>query len=211
MSTKRKLVWIIVFVVLFVIVKLFNGNVDNTIKQNNQAISENDKVVLKPFVKSDFYWAKSDVTASKNKELLVEHINLIRNTIPDCRNIEPDVFTSQSKGTKSNPVFFVTCEKEGEPYNVFFSKSEAESNTSPKIPKALDETTAVQKCIDEIKRNANHPESIDSHYLLGKAYIAHPNGNATVMLTFGVKNSFETEIDCLVQPNGETDISFVNN
>lgn len=45
-----------------------------------------------------------------------------------CKDIDPSsAYLSSGKGTKSNPVFYVTCGKAAGAFNVFFSKSDVDA------------------------------------------------------------------------------------
>ncbi|BFU76934.1 hypothetical protein ALC152_01490 [Arcobacter sp. 15-2] len=163
----------------------------------------------KDFVESDFYW---DKRTEPYKKILVNQVNNIRKNNPKCNNVQADVIMSNSKGTKENPVFFVMCGSGADIHNVFFTKKEAEAQIVPKQKKALSETVATQICSDKIKSNASRPESVNVHNLLGKAYTAHSNGNATVILNFDSQNGLGIKIEnqarCVIQPNGKIDIWF---
>lgn len=223
MSKAKKILVGIFFLLIFVILSTKNDlNKENS--ENKQAkvniqkqnLEEVKKGVviepLKPFVESDFYWDKH---TKPYKKLLVEQVNRIRENNPKCRDAEPNVYMSPTKGTKENPVFFVICGKGNEIHNVFFSKSEAQSKVISSAPKALDEFTALQICIETIKKNVVIPESVNAHTFFGKTYRAYPNGNAEITLDFDAKNVFGTEREnkarCLIQPSGITDVSFERN
>lgn len=172
---------------------------------------ENPAEVFTPtvFSEQDFYWDKD---TSKYKELLISQVNRIHANNPACREIDPGTLTkSTSKGTDKDPVFFVTCGSDNSIHNVFFSKSEAESGEISAAPKAMNESDAIEHCTESIKQNTSIPSSVNTHNILGKAYMAHANGNALVTLDFDAKNALgdvvEFQAKCIVQPSGNTDIS----
>jgi hypothetical protein len=67
---------------------------------------------------SDFYW---DEKTTPHKETIVRMVNLIANTVPGCLGLDPSsAYTSDSRGSASNPAFYVTC---AGPRNVFFNRT----------------------------------------------------------------------------------------
>lgn len=59
------------------------------------------------------------------KSILVAGVNRIHRENAGCKDIDPSsAYISGSRGSKSDPVFFVTCGKGAKVFNVFFSKSE---------------------------------------------------------------------------------------
>lgn len=80
------------------------------------------------FTVTDFYW---DDTTRPYQDLIVAGVNMVAKTNSLCPNPDPEAaYVSASRGTSDNPVFFVTCDGVGGPFNVFFSKAEVEDYLS---------------------------------------------------------------------------------
>lgn len=59
------------------------------------------------YIDKDFYWDKN---TTPWKAVIIKGVNKIHRENPRCTNLDPgSVDVSLSKGTKSNPVFYVTC------------------------------------------------------------------------------------------------------
>ena len=77
------------------------------------------------FTEADFIF---DRKTRPYKNILIAGVNRIHRENSRCKNIEPSsAYISGSKGSKSNPVFFVTCGKGVKAFNVFFSKRDIEN------------------------------------------------------------------------------------
>lgn len=62
------------------------------------------------------------------KSILIAGVNRIHRENAGCKDIDPSsAYISDSRGSKSDPVFFVTCGKGAKVFNVFFSKSDVEN------------------------------------------------------------------------------------
>lgn len=78
------------------------------------------------FNENDFTWDKN---TAPYKEILINQVNMLQYNNKLCRDMEPGTLSmSNTKGTKDDPVFFITCGKGAEIQNVFFSKSTVEEN-----------------------------------------------------------------------------------
>lgn len=163
------------------------------------------------YQEKDIYWDKH---TKPYKSMLVKYLNKLHASNPECAIMDPGtVSMSQSKGTKTNPMFFVMCGKGSTLHNVFFSKSDIEKGNLAKTPKAISESIAIKQCSNKIKSTASVPSSVNIHQLMGKAYKAHANGNASILLDFDAKNklgnTLEYQARCVIQPNGKTDLMSV--
>ncbi|NOZ65938.1 MAG: SH3 domain-containing protein, partial [Alphaproteobacteria bacterium] len=75
---------------------------------------------LEIFTEDDFIWSNK---ISPYKDIIIAGVNKIHRENSGCKDIDPaSAYISGSKGTISNPVFFVTCGKGAGIHNVFFSK-----------------------------------------------------------------------------------------
>lgn len=78
------------------------------------------------FTESDFHWDKEMIPY---KEILINQVNMMQYNKKICRDMDTGTLTmSNTKGTKDDPVFFITCGKGAEMQNIYFSKSTAEEN-----------------------------------------------------------------------------------
>lgn len=101
---------------------------------------------FRTFTETDFKFTAKE---SKYKDIIIAGVNRVHREIPGCDDIHHHSATiSSSKGTKKNPVFFVSCgnaEKLGA-FNVWFSKSDIEKNAPIKVAKPAqpkEETTNI--------------------------------------------------------------------
>ncbi|MHC2021475.1 hypothetical protein [Methylobacterium sp. CM6247] len=69
------------------------------------------------FGEKDIIW---DTDTNKFKAKIVSKINNLIKENADCGSFNGLVTKSGSKGSPSNPVFFITCERKSEVYNVWF-------------------------------------------------------------------------------------------
>lgn len=163
------------------------------------------------FTEEDFYWDKK---TKEYKDLIVHMVNEIHRKNPKCMTIDPATAAmSSTKGTASDPVFFVTCGEGINAFNVFFSKSEANRGVIPTAPTNIDQATAVRLCEEYAKANATHPSTVKFSRVMSLSVTEHANGNTTVLSTFTAKNSFGLElkydIRCLLNSNGIIEGSIV--
>lgn len=152
------------------------------------------------FSEDDIVWDKG---TTPYKKLVVAGVNKVHQENPRCRDIDVATVTkSPSKGTKTDPVFFVSCGRGTDSFNAFFSKSDIEKGVSLSGAN-LDRSQAVDLCRAHIKNKANHPSSVDFSVL---QVIEHANGRTTVDASFTAKNSFNLEakykVHCLLNQNG---------
>jgi len=160
--------------------------------------------VYAQFTESDFYWDKNILPY---KEIIITGVNKVHRENSRCKIIDPSsAYISSSKGTTSNPVFFVTCGKGAEVFNAFFSKSDVENDVSVTAIKHIDKNVAIEKCENHAKNIATHPSTVDFSKFMDLAITEHPNGRTSVISTFTAKNSFNLEIKyqirCLLDANG---------
>lgn len=156
------------------------------------------------FTEADFTWGAK---TTPYKSVIMAGVNKVHRENSRCEKISPSsAYLSSSKGTPSDPVFYVTCGEGADSFNVFFSKSEVEKGSSMAAIKHIDKDTAIQMCEDYAKNNATHPSTVSFSRVMDLAVTEHPNGNTTVMSSFTAKNSFNLElkynIRCLSNSSG---------
>ena len=87
-----------------------------------------DSSGIEVFTDADFYFDKK---TRSYKNLIIAGVNKVHRENSRCKDIDPSsAYISGSKGSKSNPVFYVTCGKDSKVFNVFFSKSDIENSTT---------------------------------------------------------------------------------
>ena len=144
-----------------------------------------------PFVEADFLFDDKTV---RYKDIIIRGVNSIHSEDSRCAMIDPtSAYISGSKGTKSNPVFFVTCGSGANAVNVFFSKSDVESGKRFASPRHVDKNLAVQACEDYAKSQATHPSTVEFSRVWNLAIQESANGNTRVSSTFTAKNAFNLE------------------
>ena len=156
------------------------------------------------FTEKDFIW---DNNTSPYKEIIVAGVNKVYRENARCKDIDPSsAYISGSKGTKDNPVFFVTCGKGSNAFNAFFSKADVEKDKRLTEKKHIDKSQAVDLCEAYAKQHATHPSTVDFSRIMDLAITEHPNGRTRVTSTFTAKNSFNLEvkfnISCLLEDSG---------
>jgi hypothetical protein len=156
------------------------------------------------FTEADFVWDKK---TSPHKKTIVAGVNKVHRENSRCKTIDPGTaYISSSKGTPSDPVFYVTCGTGAGVFNAFFSKSEVEKGTTLAAAKHIDRSRAIDLCESYAKSKANHPSTFSFSRVMDLAVNEHPNGRTTVTASFTTKNSFNLElkhnIRCLLDANG---------
>lgn len=156
------------------------------------------------FTEADFYFDKK---TQPYKSIIIAGVNKIHRENSRCKKIDPSsAYISSSKGTASNPVFYVTCGSGSNVFNAFFSKSDVEAGSKLTATKHIDKSVAIKQCENYAKSNATHPSTVDFSKFMDLAVTEHPNGNTTVMSSFTAKNSFNLQlkynIRCLSNASG---------
>ena len=156
------------------------------------------------FTEADFVWDKK---TSPHKKIIVAGVNKVHRENARCKTIEPgSAYISASKGSASDPVFFVTCGTGVNSFNAFFSKSEIEKGAALVAPKHIDRRRAIALCESYAKSKTNHPSTFSFSGIMDLAVNEHPNGRTTVTSSFTAKNSFNLKlkhnIRCLLDGAG---------
>ena len=156
------------------------------------------------FTEADFYWDKK---TRAYKKTIIAGVNKIHRENARCKTIDPgSAYISSNKGTRSDPVFYVTCGTGAGTFNAFFSKSEIEKGTTMAAAKHIDRNRAIDLCEAYAKENSTHPSAVSFSRIMDLAVTEHPNGRTTVFSSFTAKNSFNLKlkynIRCLCDANG---------
>lgn len=156
------------------------------------------------FTEADFIWDKK---TSPHKKTIVAGVNKVHRENSRCKTIDPaTAYISSSKGTPSDPVFYVTCGTGTGVFNAFFSKSEVEKGKTLAAAKHIDRSRAINLCESHVKSKVNHPSTFSFSHVMDLAVNEHPNGRTTVTSSFTAKNSFNLELKhnvrCLLNANG---------
>ena len=160
------------------------------------------------FALDNFEWTKG---TKPYRELVVAGVNKIHRTNPRCKQLElSSVELSTSKGTKADPVFYVTCRHEGLPFNAFFSKSDVEKDVSLSGVH-MDRTTAINKCEAAAKARAQNSSTVDFSKVMSLSVIDFPNGRTKVQSKFTAQNAFRAKgiyrIECMFERGALIDVN----
>lgn len=156
------------------------------------------------FTEADFSFDKKTLPY---KNIIIAGVNKIHRENSRCRHIDPSsAYISSSKGTKSDPVFYVTCGKGASVFNVFFSKSDVEKDKKFKAKKHISKSRAIDLCEGYAKSHATHPSTVEFSRIMDLSVYEAPNGRTRVTSTFTAKNSFNLKlkykISCLLNSDG---------
>ncbi|KAI5912331.1 SH3 domain-containing protein [Azoarcus sp. PA01] len=156
------------------------------------------------FTETDFVWDKK---TSPHKKAIIAGVNKVHRENSRCKTIDPGTaYISSSKGSPSDPVFYVTCGTGAGAFNAFYSKSEVEKGATMAAAKHIDRGRAIELCESYAKTKTNHPSTFSFSRAMDLAVNEHPNGRTTVNSSFTAKNSFNLElkhsIRCLLDSTG---------
>jgi hypothetical protein len=168
-------------------------------------VNEQKVANIVPYTEKDFYW---DKLTTPWKKTIIDGVNRVRRDNPLCAQLDPSsAYVSANKGTKKDPVFFVTCEPEGKPvFNHFFSKSDVDQGRPMVAARHIPIATAKKLCEDYAKSQAQNPQTVDYSYVIDNQVIETPNGRTRILSSFtasnlmGVKQKFK--VDCLFDAKG---------
>ncbi len=170
-----------------------------------------DSSGVEVFTAADFVF---DNKTRPYESTIIAGVNKIHRENARCKTIDASsAYISSSKGSASNPVFYVTCGKDAKVFNVFFSKSEVEGDKQFRAKQHISKSNATDLCENYAKSSANHPSTVDFSRIMDLSIYESPNGRTRVTSTFTAKNSFNLElkyvISCLLDSSGliEADIT----
>lgn len=153
---------------------------------------ERDVSGKRQYIEADFYW---DDDTKPYKTQLVAGVNRVIRENSRCQSVDTGTLSlSGNRGTKTNPVFFITCDYNGAPFNVWFSPEQA-ADKSHNFAAALNinKGDALVACQDAAKMAATNPQTVNFSAFLDVAFVPYPNGNSRLLSTFKAKNSFGVE------------------
>lgn len=166
----------------------------NNVKSTNNNKETPKKIIIKDkvFIESDFFFDKK---TQKYKDVIITGVNRIYQENEDCEKIEPATanLSSQNKGTKNDPYFFVTCYKNDIPFNIYFLKSEIDNNKKFIKIENISKNKAFDLCKHYVKFNVNHPSTLKMS-IWNSLIINYPNGKTILSTSFKSKNSFGLEL-----------------
>lgn len=157
------------------------------------------------FTEVDFIWNKK---TSPYKKIIVAGVNKVYRENSRCKKISPSLTNiSSSRGSKSDPVFFVLCENGSDVFNAFFSKSEVEKGTILSASEYIDRGQAIDLCESYAKSKTNNPSTFSFSRVIDLTISESPSNRRTsVKSSFTAKNSFNLElkhnIRCLFDSSG---------
>lgn len=153
------------------------------------------------FSEEEFYWDKD---TSAHKRQIVSNVQKIYDENDQCLGVDVGSVTkSPTRSKPGAPVFFVTCTKDGQPFNVWFSLGDSQSGKSFEAKKPISQGSAILMCEEAAKQSAMHPSTVSFSRLLDAAFQTYPSGRARLTSSFTAKNSFNLEtnhwINCLFE------------
>lgn len=157
------------------------------------------------FTEQDFYW---DKVTTPWKQTIIKGVNKVQQENPRCAKLDPSsAYVSKDKGTKKNPVFYVTCEPEGESvFNYFFSKSDVDVGSTLAAAKHIDQMRALNLCEQYAKSQSQNPQTVKFSKFWNKGVKEYPNGRTRLNSTFEASNLMGVEmkfkITCLFDEKG---------
>lgn len=156
------------------------------------------------FTEADFVW---DMKILPHKKVIVAGVNKVHRENSRCKIIDPETaYISPSKGSHSDPVFFVTCGTGTDSFNAYFSKSEVENGTALSAAKHIDRTRAINLCESFAKSKTNYPSTFTFSRVTNLTVNEHANGRTTVTSSFTAKNRLNLElmhsVRCLLDASG---------
>ena len=156
------------------------------------------------FTEADFVWDKK---ITPHKKTIVAGVNKVHRENSRCKTIDPgSAYISSTRGSSSDPVFFVTCGTGAGAFNAFFSKSEVEKGGTLAAANHIDRNRAIELCETHAKSKTTHPSTFSFSRVMDLAVTEHPSGITTVSSSFTAKNSFNLElkhnIRCLLDSTG---------
>ena len=167
-------------------------------------IANPPKDTFRTFKAKDVVW---DKYTRPNKEVVLAGLNKLHRENSRCRDIDPGTATRSTKrGTKNNPVFFVTCGKGAKAFNAYFSKSDIASKKTLVAARHISKGEAVLLCEQYTKAKAAHPSTVDFSKFLDLRVRELGDGRTRVVSSFTAKNSFNMKlkynITCLLNAKG---------
>ncbi|OWJ78726.1 hypothetical protein [Haematobacter genomosp. 1] len=142
----------------------------------------------------------------RDKILLI--LNSIARDNPYCRSLDPATLEVSERGTREDPVFFVTCEGGDIPFNIWFRPSDAGGWFGPSPP--IERSAAISACEQGARASATHPSTVSFSRFIDVTWTTWNSGRARLASTFTAKNSFNLElkyqISCLFEGNRLLDI-----
>ncbi len=150
------------------------------------------------YVEADFYW---DDDTKPYKAQLVAGVNRVIRENSRCQSVDTGTLSlSGNRGTKANPVFFITCDYNGTPFNVWFSPEQAtDKGHSFAAARNISQGDALVACQDAAKAAATNPQTVNFSVFMDVAFVPYPNGNSRLLSTFSAKNSFGVESKFRIQ------------
>lgn len=156
------------------------------------------------FTERDFYW---DSVTTPHKETIIAGVNKIFHENSRCTTIDASsAYVSSDRGTAVEPVFFVTCENEGNAFNVFFSKSDIGNEITLPAIRHIERSTAIDRCEEYAISVAANPSTVEFSKLMSLNVVEHPNGRTSVTSAFTARSGFDVEekfdISCMLDGAG---------
>ncbi len=156
-----------------------------------QKVQSSQPSVQRTFVEADFDWYKSN---SPYKKTIIAGVNKIHRENDKCKTIDPkSADVSVNRSTPSTVTFFVTCGEDGSLFSAYFTKADVDKDTTLSAVENIDRSRAIDLCEAYVKRNANHPSTVNFNTIMGLTVEPFINGNTRINYSFTAKNGFGLE------------------
>ena len=170
---------------------------------------ERDRSGERTYVESDFYW---DEHTTPFKEPLIANVNKIVRENDRCESVDPGTLSrSGDRSRPGNPVFFITCNNDRGPFNVWFEPGDVAEGRVFRAVQNIGQGEALLACERSAKRAANNPQTVDFSRFMDVAFVPYPNGNSRLISSFTAKNSFGVKgkfrIGCFFEGEALTEIN----
>lgn len=168
-----------------------------------------DEQGIEIFTQADFEWTKR---TKPYASIIVAGVNKVLRENPRCKQVNTgSVDISSTKGSRENPVFYVTCDdSNGDPFNIFFSKADVNKGTALS-GKHIEHAQAVNICEAAAKSKSTNPSTVKFSRTYSLAIVDFQNGRTSVRSKFTAANKLGSEgtyqIECMLTSSGLIDVT----
>ncbi|MFS8980891.1 hypothetical protein PO002_41945 [Cupriavidus necator] len=173
-----------------------------------------DAIGMVIFTEEDFLWDKK---LSPYKKIVVAGVNSVYRENEQCGEISPETaYISPTRGTKADPVFFVTCGTPPDALNVYFSKSDVEKAKKTTTFPQVDMAKGIAVCQDYARSHTKPHNTVELAQTPNLKVVNQPYRRASISASFTAKNEANTDVQytvrCLVGESGlmDADVSLAS-
>ena len=131
-----------------------------------------------------------------------------------CSSVDTGTLMKSKVSSKpGHPVYFITCNNDGGPFNVWFGPTDVTSGRAFAALQNVGQSDAVMACEEAAKEAANNPQTVHFSHFMDIAFATYANGNSRLLSSFTARNAFGVEskfrIECFFEGSvlTERDIS----